>query len=110
MLAALPTATFMLLLRDQPVVHERYLRYLTGEAGAAPKEGELAGGHRSARAGAAGERIFIRREPALNKESTEAVGQPLSTYTCYRRRGSARAVLREIHPNPKRSAPCVLMI
>ncbi len=29
-LAALPAAAFMLLLREQPVVHERYLRYLTG--------------------------------------------------------------------------------
>ena len=29
----------MLLLREQPVVHERYLRCLTGEAGAAPKKG-----------------------------------------------------------------------
>ena len=29
-LAALPAAAFMLLLREQPVVHERYLCYLTG--------------------------------------------------------------------------------
>lgn len=29
-LAALPAAGFMLLVREQPVVHERYLRYLTG--------------------------------------------------------------------------------
>ena len=29
-LAALPAAAFMLLLREQPVVHERYLGYLTG--------------------------------------------------------------------------------
>lgn len=29
-LAVLPAAAFMLLLREQPVVHERYLRYLTG--------------------------------------------------------------------------------
>ena len=29
-LAALPAAAFMALLREQPVVHERYLRYLTG--------------------------------------------------------------------------------
>ncbi len=29
-LAALPAAAFLLLLQEQPVVHERYLRYLTG--------------------------------------------------------------------------------
>jgi CRP/FNR family cyclic AMP-dependent transcriptional regulator len=29
-LASLPAAAFMRLLREQPVVHERYLRYLTG--------------------------------------------------------------------------------
>ena len=29
-LAVLPAAAFLLLLREQPVVHERYLRYLTG--------------------------------------------------------------------------------